>query len=133
MKFRISLPCPLNRRFMPIAFTKKHPGGKSFTGARQVLSKEYRSKQQRLVAEVWKQTGGFPPAAITGNVQVCMVMTPRDKRTADIDAYAKAILDGLVKANVLKDDSQVVHTICERLPNAEHPGHIDVTVEEIGQ
>ncbi len=130
IRLRLSLPCPVNRRFMPIAFTKKHPGGKSFTGARQVLSKEYRAKQERLVAEVWKTLGGRPQA-ITCNVQAFLVMTPRDKRTADVDAYFKAVLDGLVKAGVLLDDKQVVQTSCERLPNAVHPGYIDVEINEI--
>ncbi len=130
IKFRISLPCPINRRFTPITFTKKHASGKSFTSARQALSSEYRKKQERMIYEIWKQIGGRPQPT-TGNVQVFAVMTPRDKRTADVDAYFKALLDGLVKANILTDDKQVAHTACERLPNPVHPGWLDVTVEQL--
>jgi Holliday junction resolvase RusA-like endonuclease len=130
IKLRLSLPCPVNRRFIPITFTKKLKSGKKFTGAVQALSKEYRQKQMRLVAEVWKALGGRPEA-IPGPVQVFMVMTPRDKRTADCDAYFKAVLDGLVKANVLKDDKQVVQCSNERLPNPQHPGFIDLEVHEV--
>ena len=130
ISLRLSLPCPVNRRFIPITYTKRLKSGKKFTGAIQALSKEYRDKQQRLVAEVWKQLGGRP-VAITGNVQVFMTMTPRDKRTADVDAYSKAILDGLAKANVFLDDKQVVRHDCERMPNPQHPGFIDVTIQEV--
>jgi Holliday junction resolvase RusA-like endonuclease len=130
IKLRLSLPCPVNRRFIPITFTKKLKSGKKFTGAVQALSKEYRNKQERLVAEVWKALGGRPEA-ILGPVQVFMVMTPRDKRTADCDAYFKAVLDGLVKANVLRDDKQVVQCSNERLPNPQHPGFIDLEVHEV--
>lgn len=130
IRLRLSLPCPANRRLHPIFFTKKLKSGKRFTGAVQSLSKEYRQKQERLVAEVWKDLGGRPQA-ITGHVQVFMVMTPRDKRTADVDAYSKAVLDGLTKANVWLDDKQVVHHACERLPNPQHPGWLDVEIHEV--
>ncbi len=130
IKLRLSLPCPSNRRFIPITYTKKTKGGKKFTGAIQALSKEYRQKQVRLVAEVWKALGGRP-VAMVGSVQVFMTMTPRDKRTADIDAYSKAVLDGLTKANVWLDDKQVVRHDCERLPNPVHPGWIDLEIQEI--
>jgi Holliday junction resolvase RusA-like endonuclease len=130
IKLRLSLPCPINRRFIPITFTKKGKSGKKFTGAIQALSREYRQKQVQMVAEIWKQIGGRPQPT-TGNVQVFAVMTPRDRRTADVDAYFKALLDGLVKANILTDDKQVVHTACERLPNPVHPGWLDVTVEQL--
>lgn len=132
IKLRLSLPCPFNRRVMPIPFKKKLKSGKTFNGSVLCLTREYRSKQERLVAEVWQALGGRPQA-MTGDVQVFLTMTPRDKRTADCDAYFKAVLDGLVKANVLKDDKQVVHCSMERLPNPEHPGHIDVTIEELPQ
>ena len=130
IKLRLSLPCPANRRLFPVPFTKKLANGKTLSLATQATSKEYRQKQERLVAEVWKQLGGRPQA-ILGHVQVFLTITPRDKRTADVDSYWKALLDGLVKANVIKDDKQVVHHAGERMPNPAHPGFLDVTIEEI--
>lgn len=131
IKLRLSLPCPVNRRFFPIPFKRKFSSGKTYNGAVQCLTPEYRSKQQRLVAEVWKQLGGKPAQPMTGPVQVFMTMTPRDKRTADVDAYSKSVLDGLTKAGVWLDDKQVVRHDCERLPNPQHPGFIEVTIQEI--
>lgn len=130
IRLRLSLPCPANRRLFPVPFKKKLSNGRTIDLAVQATSKEYRQKQERLVAEVWKALGGRPQA-ILGHVQVFLTITPRDKRTADVDAYWKALLDGLVKANVIKDDKQVVHHGGERLPNPQHPGWLDVTVEEL--
>lgn len=130
ISLRLSLPCPANRRLFPVPFKKKLASGKVLNLATQATSKEYRQKQERLVAEVWKALGGRPQP-ILGHVQVFLTITPRDKRTADVDAYWKALLDGLVKANVIKDDKQVVHHGGERLPNPQHPGWLDVVIDEV--
>lgn len=130
IRLRLSLPCPANRRLFPVPFKKTLKSGRMISMATQALSKEYRVKQHRLVAEVWKALGGRPQA-ILGHVQVFMVMTPRDKRTADCDAYFKAVLDGLAKANVYADDKQVVQCSGERLPNPTHPGFLDVEIHEV--
>jgi len=122
---RLSLPCPMNRMFFSLPLRS---GAKRF--AKKVLTTEYRKKRQQLVDEVWQQTKG-KPVAMTGDVQVTYTITPRDKRTADVDAYEKALLDGLQMAGVYLNDKQVVQVSKERMPVAEHPGRIDVTVEEL--
>lgn len=126
IKIRLSLPCPVNRKDMPL---NRRVRGRMIP--MKVLTPEYRQKRQRLVAEVWDQIGGRPKEPMKGSVQVFMVMTPRDKRTADCDAYWKCLLDGLAMAGVYLDDKQVVHHGGERLPNPVHPGWLDVTVEEL--
>ena len=125
IKLRLSLPCPVNRMHFALPMSS---GKKRFT--KKVLSKEYREKRQHLVHEVWQQTGG-KPQPMTGSVAVHYTITPRDRRTADVDAYEKTLLDGLQMAGVYLNDNQVVHVTKERLPNPEHPGHIDVTIEEL--
>ncbi len=122
IKLRLSLPCPINRRFFPMPIRK---GGRSF--AIQVLSKEYREKQTRLVAEVWKQLGGRP-TPYTGAVQINYTITPASKKTPDFDAFEKALYDGLAKAGVVSDDKQFVSGHKERLPAVERPGFLCVEI-----
>ncbi len=125
IRLALSLPCPINRRFVPILVMK---GGRKI--AIQSLSKEYRQKQQTLVDEVWRQLGG-KPQPMTRAVQISYTMTPRSKITADCDAYEKALLDGLQKAGVYLDDKQVVQVSKERLPLAVFPGSLAVTITEL--
>jgi Holliday junction resolvase RusA-like endonuclease len=127
IKLRLSLPCPVNRRFTPISYSKKFPSGKRVTLARQVLSKEYRQKQERLVSEVWKQLGGRPTPYV-GAVQINFTITPATKKTPDQDAYHKALYDGLARAGVVSDDVQLVSGNVERMPNAQYPGHLEVEI-----
>jgi Holliday junction resolvase RusA-like endonuclease len=103
-------------------------GRRRFT--KKVLSKEYRHKREQLVYEVWQQTGGRP-VPMTGDVQVSYTITPRDRRMADVDAYEKALLDGLQIAGVYVDDKQVVQVSKERMPEPKHPGGITVEIREI--
>jgi Holliday junction resolvase RusA-like endonuclease len=105
-------------------------GAKKFT--KKVLSGEYRKKRELLISEVWKQLGG-KPAPMTGDVRMSYTITPRDKRTADVDAYEKTLLDGLQMAGVYLNDKQVVQISKERMPAAVHPGCIEVTIEELSQ
>ena len=42
-----------------------------------------------------------------GRIKVALHLYPPSKRRTDIDNYAKACLDVLVKCNILHDDSQI--------------------------
>lgn len=53
---------------------------------------------------------------ITGPVSVKIYLYPPDRRRRDVDNYAKAILDALVHAGVLEDDSQVDRLVLLRMP-----------------
>lgn len=125
IRLQLSLCCPVNRMSRAAFFQK---------GSRMVpytyLSSEYRAKRKRLVAEVWQQLGG-KPTPIEGPCQVNITIWPRDKRTADLDAYTKSIYDGLQLAGVVKDDKQFVQGNMERMPTPEFPGRIVVEVWSI--
>lgn len=121
---RLPLPCPLNRlyRALPI-----HVRGRTFS--KQVLSKQARIRRDALIAAILKQLGGRP-VAMTGPIQVSYTVSPRDRRTPDIDAFEKQLLDCLALAGVYANDKQVAHVAKERL-SPEFPGFIDVQISEV--
>lgn len=55
-------------------------------------------------------------AGIAGPVTVKIYLYPPDRRRRDVDNYAKAILDALVHAGVLEDDSQIDRLVMMRMP-----------------
>ena len=120
----LPLPCPLNRLYRAMPMTK---GGRHFSV--QVLSKQARQKRDLVVAAIHEQLGGRP-APMCGMVQVSYTITPRNKRTPDVDAYEKHLLDCLQKAGVFPNDKQVVQISKERL-EPKFPGHLDVQVWEV--
>ena len=65
-----------------------------------------------------------------GEVVVSIVLYPPDRRRRDIDNLLKAILDALVHAGVLRDDSQVAELHAVRR-EARRPGGVLVRVEEL--
>ena len=54
---------------------------------------------------------------------------PPDNRRRDIDNVLKALLDSLVHAHVIKDDSQICRLIAEKMCNIEQ-GQVIVTLKE---
>ena len=125
IRLTLSLPCPANRLYRAIAFKTKAGGRFS----KQILSKVARQKRDLLIAEVWEQLGGRPEP-ITGPVQVSYTVVPRDKRTPDVDAYEKHLLDCLTKAGVWNDDKQVIQVSKERI-EPKHPGFLIVEIWEV--
>ena len=125
IKLTLSLPCPLNQ-MMRSGFFRK--------GNRMIpysyLSPTYRARRKRLVAEVWQQLGGKPEPT-DKECQLSFTIYPRDKRIADVDAYDKALQDGLMMAGIVKDDKQFVQVSKERMPTPEWPGRIEVEIREI--
>ncbi|MBA3591752.1 RusA family crossover junction endodeoxyribonuclease [Methylibium sp.] len=122
----LPLPCPVNQmyRALPIRVRGR-------TIARQVLSKRARVRRDLVVAAIWQQLGGRP-VAMTGMVQATYTITPRDRRTPDVDAYEKHLLDCMAHAGVYLNDKQVAHVSKERL-QPSFPGHVDVQVWQVGE
>lgn len=124
---RLELPlcCPLNSLYRALPFKKN---GRVL--AHQVLSKRARIKRDELVACIWKQLSGRPQP-MKGPVALQVMIYPRNKQTADADAYAKQTMDVLTKAGVYDDDKQVERMTFERHPVPEFPGRMIVEVWEL--
>lgn len=120
----LPLPCPLNALYMPIPI---RVGGRVVQ--KLVNSKRARDRKKLLVAAIQQQLGG-KPEPMTKGVQVTYTVTPRDRRTPDVDAYEKHLLDCLQAAGVYANDKQVMQVSKERL-EPQFPGHIDVQVWEV--
>jgi len=128
MELRFShlpLPCPLNSLYGVMAVRK----GRRMIHMK-VLTKRARVRRDLVVAEIIKQCRGAAPM-MSGPVQVVYTITPRDRRTPDIDAYCKQLFDCLVHARVIADDGQIVQQSGERMPTPRNPGWIDVTIIEV--
>lgn len=132
LQLRLSLPCPLNRMYRAVPVFGVKRGVRFIKYSMQVLSQRARQRRDLLVAEVWKQCGGRP-VPMRGRVQVSYTVTPRDKRTPDVDAYEKHLLDTLAHASVYVNDKQVVQVSKERMETPERPGRVDVTVWELNE
>jgi Holliday junction resolvase RusA-like endonuclease len=122
----LPLPCPLNALYFPMPIRTK--GGRMVN--KMINSTRSRERKKLLVAAIQQQLGGAPEP-MTGPVQVTYTVTPRDRRTPDVDAYEKHLLDCLQAAGVYANDKQVVQVSKERL-EPKHPGSIDVQVWEVG-
>ena len=101
-------------------------------GRRTLLSKkgrEYRGAVLAIVAERFRRL--VPFTVFAGDVEVCIVAHPPDKRRRDLDNLPKAILDSLEHAGVFEDDSQVARLVIERRPLCRPDGKVKVTIAEI--
>jgi Holliday junction resolvase RusA-like endonuclease len=121
----LPLPCTINSLYgvMPI-----HKNGRIIS--MKILTKRGRERGKLLVASIQQQLGGRPEP-MTGPVQVSYTITPRNRKTPDVDAYEKHLLDCLQKAGVYENDRQVVQVSKERL-EPKHPGHLDVQIWSVG-
>lgn len=63
----------------------------------------------------------IPKAVVKRRVQLHLVLAPR-KRAADVDAHQKSLLDALVQAEMLVDDSRVW---CEIVPTTYERGTVE--------
>lgn len=87
--------------------------------------KQFREDVAAIVATTLR-----PHRTIIERVRVTIDITPKDRRSFDIDNRIKAVLDALTHANVWADDSQVDHLTVIRGP-VQKPGGIVVTIETI--
>ena len=113
----IPLCCPINRLW-------------SFGRGGVRLTKEARQKKKSLIADIHKQLGGVPQP-LTGDIQVTIVWTPRDKRHGDVDMYIKQVLDCLEHAKVYVNDKQVCDVQCSRTELIKFPGYMTISVWEL--
>ena len=63
-------------------------------------------------------------------VSVQIALTPPDRRRRDIDNPIKTILDAIVHAGILDDDSQVVSLRVDK-KSAAPPGQVWVVIDEV--
>ena len=69
-----------------------------------LISAPGRKYTTAVLAEVLRQKAVL---RIHNHVAVTIMLHAPDKRRRDVDNYAKSLLDSLVKANVLEDDSLI--------------------------
>jgi crossover junction endodeoxyribonuclease RusA len=67
-----------------------------------------------------------------GPVKVSMLLSPPDRRRRDGDNLEKAVMDALVKAGVIKDDSLWNVPRSHRELLGERKGYVLLVVEEMG-
>lgn len=81
------------------------PGKKRKKPWVQVLvSADGRQYKNTVCREVTAQRAAL---GITTPVRMYVALCPPDRRRRDVDNYSKALLDGLVEAKVLEDDSLI--------------------------
>ena len=93
---------------------------------RRFPTKKYRAWRKEAVLRI--RVARLP--RFTGPVAIKLTITPPDARPRDIDNYSKGVLDALVEAGVLKDDSQVQ----KLLAAWDHAGEVGAVIEiaEVG-
>ena len=69
-----------------------------------LISEPGRKYTTAVLGEVLRQKAAM---RINHHVAVTVMLHAPDKRRRDVDNYAKSLLDSLVKANVLEDDSLI--------------------------
>ena len=86
---------------------------------------------QRWHKEAWAiLRGTWRGRPMRGEVAVSIVLYPPDRRRRDLDNILKAVLDALVHAGVLQDDSQVAELHVVRR-EARRPGSVEIRVEAL--
>lgn len=93
-------------------------------GNRTVLSRRAREYRAAAVAACLEQSA---PRLGTARVRVTVVVYPPDRRARDLDNTLKGLLDALVYARVLDDDSQIDELIITRA-YPEPKGRVIVTI-----
>jgi len=87
-------PCSLNNLFVNVAGKGRRP------------SKRYASWQRVAQTEIMGQRVQWPVKRISGPVEITITLQ-RDRRRMDLDNGAKAVIDTLVKMDVIDDDRNV--------------------------
>lgn len=104
MSLVITLPFPpsVNHYWRHVVM----PLGKGRKGysVRSMISAKGREYKQKVCREVLAQRAHL---GITTPVRMYIAFCPPDRRRRDVDNYAKALLDSLVEAKVLEDDSLI--------------------------
>lgn len=99
---------------------------------RRAANRSYMTKQGKAFRGEVCDTilGEETLGTLTGRLAVFIELIPPDRRKRDIDNHVKAVLDAMIAAGVMNDDSQVDELQVKRL-HVEAPGACDVTITEI--
>lgn len=96
MKFTLPYPPSVNRYW-------RHPTRGKLAG-RHLISAEGRAYRTAVMAECMRQ--GVFKKRLEGRLEIGLHLIPPDKRRRDLDNALKGLLDSLVYASVVLDDSQ---------------------------
>ena len=98
----LSFPPSVNHYWRHVAM----PLGKGKKGfsVRALISEKGRAYKLTVCREVLAQKAAH---GIATPVRMYVALAPPDRRRRDVDNYAKALLDSLVEAKVLEDDSLI--------------------------
>lgn len=113
---RVGWPPSVNRYW-------RHPSSGRLVG-RHLVSSEGRM-YRLLVAESALLHAIHSP--MTGRLDVSIKASPPDRRKRDLDNILKSLLDSLVFAGVIEDDSQIDQLSITRMPPAA-PGSVAITI-----
>ncbi|MFY2843588.1 RusA family crossover junction endodeoxyribonuclease [Achromobacter ruhlandii] len=87
----------------------RHPTTGRLAG-RHLISEKGRAYRQAVLAEAAR----YQLAKVEGRVSVAITAYPPDKRRRDLDNMMKGLLDGLVHAGAIEDDSMIDRLTIER-------------------
>ena len=94
-----------------------------------LISKPGREYAEDVAAQVKAEKLAL---GISGHVAMTVLLSPPDRRRRDVDNYAKSLLDSLVKAGVLEDDS-LVRDLRLVMGEVRKPGQAVVMIREMAQ
>lgn len=106
LTFSVSFPPSVNHywRHAVLPLKRKTAEGKQAFRVQALISQAGRKYKQAVCREVMAQKAQY---RLSARVRMFVALYPPDRRRRDVDNYAKALLDSLVEAGVLADDSQV--------------------------
>lgn len=115
-----------------IAFTLPFPPSVNHywrrNGKTIFISKAGKAFRANVFAAVLQQLGKLKP--LTGRLAIRLVLYRGDKRSYDVDNYAKSVLDSLASAGVFVNDSQVDEITILRGELDRPRGSMLVTIRE---
>lgn len=106
----------------------RHPNKGPLAG-RHLISEKGRAYRNAVIACVlkYKDARNLAGEAFQGEVELEIVANPPDRRRRDLDNILKSLLDSLVHASLLQDDSQISRLTISR-GEVRPPGYIFVTI-----
>lgn len=119
----LALPCSKNALHRPILCGR---------WAKMVRTKASKIRGEIIIHQIWAQLGGrLREPAITTPCSMSWTITFPDKRKRDGANFFEHLSDLLQAANVVADDSLIVHESMEVMPTTCRPGYVNLTLEAI--